>query len=468
MIRGRERFLTQMYVITDFIVVQLAFLLAWLFRFIIFPEANAGALPFQTYFFWSIIYGFIAIMIGYVLGIYIPKRKKKFAFEMIKVFQIHVFSMFMLLSLLFLFKVVDLSRYLLIFYFIFSVVLVIFYRLFVKISLRTIRRKGFNKQFILVVGAGELGRKYYDNLMRNPEFGFQVIGFLDDFVKEFDCTNKKYGNILGTIDQLSEILENKLVDEVVIALPIRVHKRYREIVMVCEKAGVRTSIIPDFYNILPATPHFDSLGDIPLINVRDVPLDDAQKRLFKRLFDIVFSICAILVTSPIMILIVLGIKITSPGPIIFRQERVGLNRRTFQMYKFRSMKHMPESVSNTQWTTENDPRRTKFGTFLRKTSLDELPQFFNVLKGDMSVVGPRPERPYFVDQFKEDVPKYMIKHHVRPGITGWAQVCGLRGDTSIKDRIVHDIFYIENWTFLFDIKIIFKTIVNGFVNKNAY
>lgn len=468
MIRGRERFLTQIYVMTDFIIIQLAFLLAWFFRFEILEENLEGVLPFETYFFWSIIYGFISIMIGYVLGIYIPKRKKKFAFELMKVFQIHVFSMFMLLSLLFLFKVVDLSRYLLIFYFVFSVVLVISYRLVVKLSLRTMRRKGYNKQFVLVIGAGELGRKYYDNLMKNPEFGFQVIGFLDDYVKEFDRANKKYGSILGAIDQLSEVLEDKIVDEVVIALPIRAHKKYREIVMACEKAGVRTSIIPDFYNILPATPHFDSLGDIPLINVRDVPLDDAQKRMFKRLFDIVFSTCAILVTSPIIVFIVIGIKLTSPGPIIFKQERVGLNRRTFEMYKFRSMKHMPESVSNTQWTTENDPRRTKFGTFLRKTSLDELPQFFNVLKGDMSVVGPRPERPYFVDQFKEDIPKYMIKHHVRPGITGWAQVCGLRGDTSITDRIVHDIFYIENWTFLFDIKIIFKTIVNGFVNKNAY
>ncbi len=468
MIRGRERFFTQMYVMSDYIVIQLAFLLAWVLRFQIFPEPNAGSLPFQTYFFWSIIYGFIAIALGYVLGIYIPKRKKRFAFELMKVLQIHTFSMFMLLSLLFLFKVVDLSRYLLIFYFIFSILFVVIYRLIIKLGLRTIRRKGFNKQFILVIGAGHLGRKYYDNLMKNPEFGFQVIGFLDDFVESFDRVNRKYGKILGTSNQLAEMLENKLIDEVVIALPIRAHKKYREIVMICEKAGVRTSIIPDFYDILPATPHFDSLGDIPLINVRDVPLDDAQNRLFKRLFDIVFSVCAILVTSPIMTFIVIGIKFTSPGPIIFKQERVGLNRRTFHMYKFRSMKHMPESVSNTQWTTENDPRRTKFGAFLRKTSLDELPQFFNVLKGDMSVVGPRPERPYFVDQFKEDIPKYMIKHHVRPGITGWAQVCGLRGDTSIRDRIVHDIFYIENWTFLFDLKIIVKTIINGFVNKNAY
>ena len=177
---------------------------------------------------------------------------------------------------------------------------------------------------------------------------------------------------------------------------------------------------------------------------------------------------AIIITSPVMLAIAIGIKLTSPGPIIFKQERVGLNRRHFNMYKFRSMKVSSEKTSDTVWTTENDPRKTKFGSFLRKTSLDELPQFFNVLFGHMSVVGPRPERPFFVDQFKEEIPKYMVKHHVRPGITGWAQSNGLRGDTSIEDRIRHDIFYIENWSLLFDIKIIWKTIWNGFVNKNAY
>jgi Undecaprenyl-phosphate glucose phosphotransferase len=207
---------------------------------------------------------------------------------------------------------------------------------------------------------------------------------------------------------------------------------------------------------------------MPMINVRDIPLDLAGNRVAKRIFDIVFSLLAIIITSPIMLMVAIGVKLTSKGPIIFKQERVGLNRRTFQMYKFRSMRVLPEGVEDTGWTTENDPRRTKFGAFIRKTSLDELPQFFNVLAGHMSVVGPRPERPYYVDQFKEEIPKYMVKHHVRPGITGWAQTHGLRGDTSIEERIKYDIFYIENWSILLDIKIVLKTVVNGFVNKNAY
>ena len=161
-------------------------------------------------------------------------------------------------------------------------------------------------------------------------------------------------------------------------------------------------------------------------------------------------------------------KCTSPGPIIYKQERVGLNRKNFNMYKFRSMRVQTTEEEKDKWTTQNDPRKTKWGAFMRKTSIDELPQFFNVLKGDMSVVGPRPERPYFVDQFKETIPRYMIKHQVRPGITGWAQVSGYRGDTSIKKRIEHDLYYIENWTFSFDLKIIILTIFKGFVNKNAY
>jgi len=190
--------------------------------------------------------------------------------------------------------------------------------------------------------------------------------------------------------------------------------------------------------------------------------------LLKRTFDIVFSIAAIIVTSPIMLIAAIGIKLTSPGPVIFKQERMGLDRRTFIMYKFRTMRVSDQKTADTQWTVENDPRRTKFGAFLRRTSIDELPQFFNVLKGDMSVVGPRPERPYFVEQFKDEIPKYMVKHHVRPGITGWAQTNGLRGDTSIRDRINHDLYYLENWSFMFDLKIIILTILRGFVNRNAY
>lgn len=468
MIRKNQRFLTQLYILADFALIQIAFLLAWWVKFESGWIPKEAALPVEIYAFWSIVYGVIAIFIGVLITLYSPKRKKRFSDEVFKIFEIHVISLFVLLSLMFFVKQVDISRYYLALYMIFNVFFILLYRYFVKRSLKYFRKKGFNKQFVLIIGAGSLGCKFYDNLKLYPELGYEIVGFLDDNRVWGTAEEARYKPILGRVDQLEEILESKLIDEVVLALPLDAHPKFARIVSICEKTGVRTLIIPDFFDYLPARPYFDNFAGMPMINVRDIPLDLAGNKLLKRSFDIGFSLFAIIITSPLMLLIVIGVKLTSRGPIIFKQERVGLNRRTFQMYKFRSMRTLPEGMVDTGWTTENDPRRTRFGTFLRKTSLDELPQFFNVLAGHMSVVGPRPERPYFVEQFREEVPKYMVKHHVRPGITGYAQANGLRGDTSIEDRIEHDIFYIENWSILLDMKIILKTIVNGFINKNAY
>lgn len=468
MIRKNQRFLTQLYILTDFAFIQVSFLLAWWLKFESGWILKEASLSVETYAFWSIIYGVIAVFIGILISLYSPKRKKRFSDEVFKIFQIHFISLFVLLSLMFFVKQVDISRYYLAIYMILNLLFIMLYRYFVKRSLKHFRKKGFNKQFVLIIGAGSLGQKFHDNLKQYPELGFEIVGFLDD-QRVWDAAEKvKYKPIMGTVNELEQILERKLIDEVVLALPLDAHHRFPKIVAICEKVGVRTLIIPDFFDYLPARPYFDNFAGMPMINVRDIPLDLTGNRLLKRIFDIVFSLFAILITSPLMLLIAIGVRLTSSGPIIFKQERVGLNRRNFQMYKFRSMRIMPEENADTEWTTENDPRRTKFGSFLRKTSLDELPQFFNVLAGQMSVVGPRPERPYFVDQFKEEVPKYMVKHHVRPGITGYAQAHGLRGDTSIEERIEHDIFYIENWSILLDIKIIMKTVINGFINKNAY
>lgn len=468
MIRGNERFVTQLYVIVDIFFILVGFFASWWIKFMSPFASSANRLPFHTYFLTGIIYIFIAVCLGYFFYLYAPKRKKTFANELLKLVQIHILALMFLISILYLFDLSNISRTFL-FYFILSNLLFVGgYRLVVKLSLRSIRKKGFNKQYILVLGAGKLGKQYYENIVSRPGLGFDIFGFLDDYRTEHYPNDKDYKPILGKLEDLEAILSKHTIDEVVIALPLHAHDKYQNIVSICEKAGVRVAIIPDYYKILPARPHIDIFGDLPIINIRDIPLDEMRNRLFKRLFDITFSIAAITITLPLLFFIYVTIKITSPGPVIFKQERVGMNNRTFTMYKFRSMKVNTHDEANTRWTVENDPRRTAFGSFLRSTSLDELPQFFNVLKGDMSVVGPRPERKYFVDQFKEDIPQYMIKHHVRPGITGWAQVNGLRGDTSISKRISFDIFYIENWTFILDIKIIFKTIVNGFVNKNAY
>ena len=250
----------------------------------------------------------------------------------------------------------------------------------------------------------------------------------------------------------------------------RFDKDYRleEIVALCEKSGVHTKFIPDYNNIIPTKPYTEDILGLPVINIRYVPLSNTFNALIKRSMDIAGAIVAIIVSSPVMLVLCMLIKLTSPGPLIYKQERVGLHNQTFRMYKFRSMEIQKESEEKKAWTVKNDPRVTGIGKFMRHTSLDELPQLFNILKGEMSLVGPRPERPFFVEKFREEIPRYMVKHQVRPGLTGWAQVNGYRGDTSIRKRIECDLYYIENWSVGFDIKIMFLTIFKGFINKNAY
>ena len=264
------------------------------------------------------------------------------------------------------------------------------------------------------------------------------------------------------------ILPENRLDEIAITLGLNEYFRLEEIVALCEKSGVHTKFIPDYNNIIPTKPYTEDILGLPVINIRYVPLSNTFPAAVKRLMDIAGSLVCIVLFSPVMLVSAIVIKLTSPGPLIFRQERVGLHNRPFQMYKFRSMVVQSEQAEKKAWTVKDDPRVTKFGKFMRKTSIDELPQLFNILKGDMSLVGPRPERPFFVEKFQEEIPRYMVKHQVRPGLTGWAQVNGYRGDTSIRKRIEYDLYYIENWSIGLDIKILFLTVFRGFVNKNAY
>lgn len=468
MLRQNQRFLTQLYILADLLCTLVVFVLAYFIRFKSGFVDYTHALPFTTYLIWGTVYSFAAVVTGFYLQFYSPRRRKKYSYDLLKIVQIHTISLLGLLALLYFVKESHISREFILIFYCLNIICAVTYRYVVKKILFSLRRKGFNKRFVLILGAGKVGRSFYRNLQHYPEIGYEAVGFLDDFHIEHEVDSHKLKPILGKIDDLEAMLQKHPIDEVIIALPLDAHRKLPKVIEICEQAGVKTLIIPDYFDLLPARPFFDNFAGIPLINVRDVPLDELSNRVLKRAFDIVFSIIAIIISSPIMLFAVIGIKLTAPGPIIFKQERMGLDRKSFQMYKFRSMRVSTEKVSDTQWTVENDPRRTRFGSFLRRTNIDELPQFFNVLLGHMSVVGPRPERPYFVNQFRDDVPKYMIKHQVRPGITGWAQTNGLRGDTSIEDRIVHDIFYIENWSFFFDLKIIIMTAFHGKVNHNAY
>ena len=305
-----------------------------------------------------------------------------------------------------------------------------------------------------------------DRILANRHWGYNIFGILDD---NLESGTEYHGvKVLGRLDGLVSLLEGNQVDEIAITMGLNEYYKLEKIVALCEKSGVHTMFIPDYYNIIPTKPYTEDMQGLPVINIRYVPLNNPLASFIKRTLDIIGSLLCIVIFSPAMLFALIGIKITSPGPVIFRQVRVGLHNREFEMYKFRSMKVQTEEEEKKGWTTKGDERITKFGSFIRKTSIDELPQLFNVLKGDMSLVGPRPERPQFVEEFRETIPRYMIKHQVRPGMTGWAQVNGFRGDTSIRGRIDCDLYYIENWTVGLDFKILFLTVFKGFVNKNAY
>jgi Undecaprenyl-phosphate glucose phosphotransferase len=276
--------------------------------------------------------------------------------------------------------------------------------------------------------------------------------------------NKLY---LGTITDLSDILRQRRIDEVIIAKPLSEENTIRRIVKRCEEEGLRFYIVPDFYNIIPKWTLINSLGDLPVVAARNEPLNIFSNRMMKRAFDILVAAAGLLLLAPVLSIIAIGVKISSPGPILFKQKRIGNNNREFILYKFRSMIVQPCRESDTRWTIPDDRRVTPFGKLLRRTNLDEMPQLWNVLTGDMSIVGPRPEREHFVEKFSLEIPNYRIRHRVKSGITGLAQANGWRGDTSIKKRIENDLYYLENWSLWLDLKIIFLTLFSRAAWKNA-
>jgi Undecaprenyl-phosphate glucose phosphotransferase len=468
MIRENQRFLNMVRVIIDLVVITSAFVVAWLIRF----ETSFFGLSQEQWGFSFYITPLTLILplyllLYYLFGLYAPQRtEKSIAPEAGKIIKSNIIGLLMLITLLFVLNLSDYSRYLLALFAILSTVFSITERFVFRKTLRFIRSKGYNVKHILVIGAGELGEKFAGKINKNDQIGYNIIGFLDDNIE--NGRNIANTEVIGNIEDLDDIILSNHVDKAIITISPRHHHLLESIVDTCEKHGLKAEIIPDYYRYFPAQPHISMIDDIPIINIRNVPLDNSVKNAAKRLFDILFAMIGIIILSPIMSFTAIMIKITSPGPIIYKQERVGLHRKTFEMYKFRSMKVQDQDDEQGQWTTKDDHRKTKFGSFIRKTSIDELPQLFNILKGDMSLIGPRPERPLFVEKFREEIPKYMIKHHVRPGMSGWAQVNGWRGDTCIKRRIEYDIFYVENWTMMLDIKIFFITIIKGFNDKNAY
>ena len=475
MIKENEKLLTLFRVIIDAGILIGAFILSYYLRF----DTTHSPLirwhwikePFGYYSglreYMKCLFALVPcyIISYHLFKLYDPSRVKKRKSEFVAVLGANLVGVIIVTAILFFYRSISYARLFIVIFVITNTIATSLSRFLISILVNAIRRRsGRDKKNILLVGYSRTAEDYITRLIANPEWGYSIHGILDD--KKKPGHSFKGVRVLGTIDSLPTFIEENDYDEIVITLSIDHLNRLEEIVGITENSGIHTKFVPDYNNVIPTKPYTEDLDGLPVIHVRKVPLSMSFNRLLKRTFDIIGSILLIILTAIPMLIISIIVKATSPGPLIFKQERVGLHNKPFIMYKFRSMKVQDEE--NGQWTVKNDPNVTKIGRFIRRTSMDEFPQFFNVLAGKMSLVGPRPERPIFVEKFREDIPRYMIKHQVRPGITGWAQINGYRGDTSIKKRIDFDLYYVENWSLWLDIKILFLTIFKGFVNKNAY
>ncbi|MBT9751154.1 undecaprenyl-phosphate glucose phosphotransferase [Coprococcus comes] len=445
MIKNNQRMLNKAQVCMDAGIIGAAYFFSWYLRFKSgFFVQDAGVLPAKTYFsaLFLIIPGYL--LLYSIFQLYMPRRVKSYRKELMDIIRANGIGFMIFILVLYFIKQEHFSRQMLCIFFFINISLEFASRYLIRTILWKMRKQGLNQKHILMIGESQMAEQYMDRLRENPKWGYQVFAHLKDEEK------------------LERILEGNELDEVVIALRAEDYGKLERIVDVCEKAGVHTKMIPDFGNVISTRPYIEDVQGIPVIHVRRVPLNIMRNRAAKRAVDLIGATVAIILFSPVMLLTVLVVALTEEGSVIYRQERVGLHNQVFYMYKFRSMIMQDEEKEKAEWSTRNDPRITPVGKLIRRTSIDELPQLFNVLKGEMSLVGPRPERPQFVQKFRDEIPRYMVKHQVRPGMTGWAQINGYRGNTSIEKRIEYDLYYIENWTMVFDMKILILTIFKGF------
>ena len=444
MIKKNQEYLNRISAMIDFLLVFFAYLFSAWFRLRILHGWWKNQGLSRPMILASLFYAAGLLVMLSMFGFYSSTRVRKLSWKLTTLFAATTLSIFGVTALIFIFKIEDVSRGIIAIFYVLTLFLLGSKQILMRLLLNQLRKTGYNIKHEILVGEGRLAKQYIEDLGNEPELGIQI------------------DQQIGAETDLENVLNDARIDEVVIALEPEEYSNLTGIIAGCEKAGVKYFIIPFYNDMIPAHPVFENIGRSKLVNMRANRLEQLGWAGLKRIFDVVMSAVGLLILSPLLLILSLGVKLSSPGPVFFKQERVGLNRKKFSMLKFRSM--VVNNESDTAWSKKGDDRRTKFGAFIRKTSLDELPQLINVLKGDMSLVGPRPELPFFVDQFREEIPLYMVKHQVKPGITGWAQVNGYRGDTSIKKRIELDLWYIDNWSPLLDLRILFMTVPWAMIN----
>ena len=441
MIKDNQKYFNRLHLVLDAVVVAASYMLAWYLKFAS-PFSNSdpsvGALSMGTYFEMLIVIVPGCLMLYYAFNLYTAKRATVHKYEILNIFQANTVGLIILMAGWYMVSQIHFSRLMMGYFYVLNIIFTTLGRSLIRILLQYFREKGYNLKYILLVGYSRAAEEYINRINGNPQWGYVVRGILDDSVPS--GTLYKGVKVLGRIGNLSYILPQSKLDEIAITLSLKDYDHLEQIVDMCEKSGVHTKFIPDYNSLFPSRPYTEDLMGLPVINIRHVPLSNTLNWIAKRIVDVITALAGLVVSSPVMLAAAIAVGCTSRGPVIFKQERIGLHNKPFRMYKFRTMEVQKPSREAQGWTTKNDPRVTRVGRFLRRTSIDELPQLFNILMGDMSVVGPRPERPQFVEKFKEEIPRYMVKHQVRPGLTGWAQINGYRGDTSIKRRIEYDIF----------------------------
>lgn len=467
MLKEKSQTFKLIFIFIDLLISLVSFGIAFFYRYYIQDSERfllQNIIDIYSYLYLGVFLSITQIVSFLSVDLYHPRRGLSFLDELISILIGIALNLAFVLSLLFFFREVSFSRLTIIYYLIINFLLTSLSHFTFRRVLMKLREKGYNLRRVIILGTGKNASRIGQIIKRHLIYGYATVGFVQG--KEVLQDLKE--NILGKLEDFEKIIHSNKPDLVIYALGMDEKNILPNVIDFCDSEGIEVKIVPEYTELIASHGRIEGIEGVPIITIRDIPVRHGYNSFLKRSFDILFSLSFILLFTPFYILIAVLVKLSSKGPIFILQERVGLDNKKFKMIKFRTMYVQDQKEADTRWTVKGDPRVTPIGSILRKLSLDETPQFFNVLIGDMSVVGPRPERPFFVEQFKVVHKKYMRRHAVKAGITGWAQVQGLRGDTSIEERIAADIYYIENWSLWFDIKIVLMTPFVGLINKNAY
>lgn len=450
-------------VVVDVLMTGLAFFVGYQLRL---RSNYENILPFSEYSGMLAVHIAAILVVFFFYRLYHRQRSLSYVDQFYSIFGAASVGMIISIALIsFFFKnTLDYPRLMMVYVWMLTIIFTSLGRAIQSRVQLSLQARNWGEERVLIVGTGEVGRMVMQKIKRTPGLGYRVVGFVDDEAKVRavqDCP------VMGNSDDIPELILSQKINEVIIAMPEASHQEILKIASKCDRGRVTIKVFPDVFQIMATEVSIGDLGGLPLLTMRDVALR-GWRLTVKRVIDMAGSAVTLVILSPIMMLLAVLIKLDSEGPVFYTQERMGLDGKRFMMLKFRSMRANAEEETGPIWATANDNRRTRLGTFIRRFSIDEFPQFINVLIGDMSLVGPRPERPVFVEQFKQSIPRYMDRHREKAGITGWAQINGLRGDTSIIERTKYDLWYIENWSVALDLRIMIRTVLNIFIDRNAY